>query len=205
MSKVSIWLHLGNVPLELFTRKGLNYISSAIGNPLYMDIVTAERKKMAYAKVCVEIDVTRKIPRYITVNLGSNCKTLVVVETFWLPAKLDQCCVFGHSEKNCPNRKIAQKFQVWIPKQQGVKTEVAGPKNQGKSFQGRTGYDARFSMLKADDKAFTSTIIQQPAIVADPMENIKAKVRDGLAMVDKGKGMLVANERDVEVQDIESL
>ncbi|XVF43513.1 hypothetical protein PTKIN_Ptkin02bG0045700 [Pterospermum kingtungense] len=44
-------------------------IHCAIGNPLYIDNFTVEKKKLAYAKVCVEIDVVRKIPKYITVVL----------------------------------------------------------------------------------------------------------------------------------------
>ena len=41
MAKLPIWIHLGKVPLELFTQKGLSYIASAIGSPLYMDRITA--------------------------------------------------------------------------------------------------------------------------------------------------------------------
>ena len=41
MTKLPIWIHLGKVLLELFTQKGLSYIASAIGSPLYMDRITA--------------------------------------------------------------------------------------------------------------------------------------------------------------------
>ena len=41
MERLPIWVHLGNVPLELFTLDGLSYIANAIGNPLYMDKCTA--------------------------------------------------------------------------------------------------------------------------------------------------------------------
>ncbi|XVE62457.1 hypothetical protein DITRI_Ditri06bG0119600 [Diplodiscus trichospermus] len=38
MSKIPIyWIQLENVPLELFTRKGLSYIASAVGRAFYMD------------------------------------------------------------------------------------------------------------------------------------------------------------------------
>ena len=41
MEKLPVWIHLGNVPLELFNQKGLSYITSTSGNPLYMDRITA--------------------------------------------------------------------------------------------------------------------------------------------------------------------
>ncbi|PPR83651.1 hypothetical protein GOBAR_AA37058 [Gossypium barbadense] len=34
MDRLPVWIHLKHVPLELFTRGGLSYIASALGNPL---------------------------------------------------------------------------------------------------------------------------------------------------------------------------
>ena len=43
MKKLPVWIHLGNVPLELFTNKRLIYIASSIGNSLYMDRITVSQ------------------------------------------------------------------------------------------------------------------------------------------------------------------
>ncbi|KAK8689716.1 hypothetical protein V6N13_088429 [Hibiscus sabdariffa] len=56
LSKMPIWFQLYNVPLELFNQKGLSYISSALGTPLYMDFVTSNLKRLEFAKVCIEVD-----------------------------------------------------------------------------------------------------------------------------------------------------
>ncbi|KAE8663142.1 hypothetical protein F3Y22_tig00113096pilonHSYRG00099 [Hibiscus syriacus] len=40
-------------PLELFSRKGLSYIASAIGKPLHMDSITTSRERIEYARVTV--------------------------------------------------------------------------------------------------------------------------------------------------------
>ncbi|KAK8694142.1 hypothetical protein V6N13_071699 [Hibiscus sabdariffa] len=61
LERMSIWVQLYNVPLELFSRK-VSYISSAIGVPLYMDSVTASRERFEFAKVCVEVVVGHRIP-----------------------------------------------------------------------------------------------------------------------------------------------
>ncbi|KAK8626156.1 hypothetical protein V6N13_133808 [Hibiscus sabdariffa] len=39
-----IWLQLYNVPLQLYSRKGLSYISSAIRVPLYVDSATSKKQ-----------------------------------------------------------------------------------------------------------------------------------------------------------------
>ncbi|GMI71454.1 hypothetical protein like AT3G31430 [Hibiscus trionum] len=51
LDRLPVWFHLWGIPLELFSRRGLSYIASAIGCPLYMDSTTASRQRLAYAKV----------------------------------------------------------------------------------------------------------------------------------------------------------
>ena len=43
MSKMPIWIQLSNVPLELFTQRGLSYIASDVRCLLYMDQITARQ------------------------------------------------------------------------------------------------------------------------------------------------------------------
>ncbi|KAK8571345.1 hypothetical protein V6N13_103472 [Hibiscus sabdariffa] len=51
MDRLSVWIHLYRIPLELFTTVGLSYIASVIGIPLYMDSITAGLQRLAFAKV----------------------------------------------------------------------------------------------------------------------------------------------------------
>ncbi|MBA0600693.1 hypothetical protein Gorai_003894, partial [Gossypium raimondii] len=63
MDRLPVWIHLKHVPLELFTGGGLSYIASALGNPLYMDGITASKQRLPYAKVCAELSVDQVLPR----------------------------------------------------------------------------------------------------------------------------------------------
>ncbi|MBA0750228.1 hypothetical protein Gogos_001646 [Gossypium gossypioides] len=63
MDRLPVWIHLKHVPLELFTGGGLSYIASALGNPLYMDGITASKQRLSHAKVCVELSVDQVFPR----------------------------------------------------------------------------------------------------------------------------------------------
>ena len=119
MRKLPIWVHLGNVPLEIFTNKGLSYIASILGTPLYMDRITARQERLAYAKICVEIEACKEIPQTIEIVMGNGSTVTISVEVPWYPQNCSGCCIFGHNDKNCPfkpsdaNREIAK---VWRPK-----------------------------------------------------------------------------------------
>ncbi|XVE90995.1 hypothetical protein DITRI_Ditri20bG0120300 [Diplodiscus trichospermus] len=80
MAKLPIWVQLSNVPLELFTQRGISYIASALGNPLYMDRFTASQQGLAYAKVCIEIDTKLEIPKEIVVELHDGTFADIQVE-----------------------------------------------------------------------------------------------------------------------------
>ena len=61
-AKLPIWVHLKNMPLELFTKNEFSYIASALGNPLCTNKITANHRHLAYAKICVKIDAPLDIP-----------------------------------------------------------------------------------------------------------------------------------------------
>ena len=107
ISKLPVWIHLGNVSLELFTQKGLSYIASGLGNPLYMDRITAGQQRLSYAKIYVEIEASKEIPKSIEVELGNGSVISISVEVLWLPPKCSRCCIFLHVDKSRPCKPVA--------------------------------------------------------------------------------------------------
>ncbi|XP_044489108.1 uncharacterized protein LOC123213699 [Mangifera indica] len=82
------------IPLEFWTPKGLSYIASAIGNPLYMDSITEKGIRLEYARVCIEIKVDSECPESISLDLPNG-------EYAWKPIKCNRCQCFGHSTTSC--------------------------------------------------------------------------------------------------------
>ncbi|XVF40910.1 hypothetical protein PTKIN_Ptkin01aG0154800 [Pterospermum kingtungense] len=119
MSTVPVWFKLSNVPLEHFSQEGLGFIASGLGNPLYMDQITAKQQRLSYARVCVEIVAGKSIPRTLKVQMRDGGYHSVDVEIPWIPPSCGQCSIFGHSEKNCP-KKV---HQAWVPKKSDVVEE----------------------------------------------------------------------------------
>ncbi|XP_038993244.1 uncharacterized protein LOC120116935 [Hibiscus syriacus] len=129
LSFMPIWIQLYNVPLELYSRKGLSYIASALGNPLFMDSVTASKNRLEFAKVCVEVEDGVVIPDIIHVILSDGSSVGIKVHVPWLPKCCDKCKSFGHHVNSCSvDRQIPQKLkevQIWRKK------EVATPVSKG--------------------------------------------------------------------------
>ncbi|KAK8544463.1 hypothetical protein V6N13_056242 [Hibiscus sabdariffa] len=72
LTRMPVWVQLYNVSLEFFSKRGLSYIASALGVPLYMDSVTTSRERLEFAKVCVEVEARHCIPRSIPVKMSDG-------------------------------------------------------------------------------------------------------------------------------------
>ncbi|XVF65878.1 hypothetical protein PTKIN_Ptkin09bG0286400 [Pterospermum kingtungense] len=210
LQKVPIWVHLWNVPLELFSQQGLSYISSVLGVPLYMDKFTANQERLAFAKVCVLIDASKEIPAEIGVKLR-GVRVQVRVEVPWIPLKCSNCVQFGHSTKTCINQsKVSDKNSIkqkWVPKDAKVANsdDVVGNSKPNQSLgvgnnrhgiegyrkQGKAGSVGRFSILMeekvdkeksvVDEGILKSKDSEQPSTVAALMDSIKVKVQETIA------------------------
>ncbi|XVF83645.1 hypothetical protein PTKIN_Ptkin16aG0506500 [Pterospermum kingtungense] len=116
LQKVPLWVHLVNVPLEAFNRTTSIYIASALGKPLYMDRITAKQQRLAYVKICVEVDALQEIPKVIHVEMREGRTVQVQVDILWYPQRCRHCKFFGHNTKNYVKKLVVAK-EVWVPKQ----------------------------------------------------------------------------------------
>ncbi|XVF84423.1 hypothetical protein PTKIN_Ptkin17bG0035800 [Pterospermum kingtungense] len=115
-NRVPIWVHFKGIPLELFTMRGIGYLASAIGIPLYMDRYTAERKRLEYAKVCAEMDMEKEVPRYIEAVRRNGKIAMIEIEVPWKPIRCEECKEFGPAIKECPHKQLKAIKQIWKPK-----------------------------------------------------------------------------------------
>ncbi|KAK2420095.1 hypothetical protein QL285_030882 [Trifolium repens] len=80
-----IWVKLPQLPLYLWGVRSLSKIGSAIGNPLVTDECTANKFRVSYARILVEMDVTQELPQEITIKDSEGNKMKQVVEYEWKP------------------------------------------------------------------------------------------------------------------------
>jgi hypothetical protein len=87
LSSIPVCVKLMHLPLEYWTPKCLSYVASGVGKPLYADKITEEQKRLGFARVLVEIDVSSDCPKEIFVCRENGDLISVGVEYPWLPSK----------------------------------------------------------------------------------------------------------------------
>ena len=131
--KAPVWVNLYNIPLEYWNAKGLSYIASAIGRPLYADSMTESRKRISFARICVELDVGSDLIDSFELDMGDNEVVFIRAEYQWKPMKCSTCKVFGHSTGSCGKKVKAEWKPVAVksvevkPKAVEVQTELDVP------------------------------------------------------------------------------
>src|SRR5436190_4128261 len=100
-STVPVWISLPNLPLFLFNKSGIFSIGSLLGKPLTLDAATADLSRPNVARVCVEIDLLKKL----THRVRLDCED---AEGFWqdviyekLPSYCKNCRHLGHDSSVC--------------------------------------------------------------------------------------------------------
>ncbi|KAK4381286.1 hypothetical protein Sango_2982400 [Sesamum angolense] len=108
-TEVPVWIKLRHLPVELWTTEGLSTVASGIGRPLYPNAITRACTRLDFARVCVMLNVSSKLPKYVVImmpnELGGESACKVDVEYEWLPPKCTGCSSLGHSTKECPLSK----------------------------------------------------------------------------------------------------
>lgn len=71
LKEVPLWIHLPNLPLNCWSVDSLSRIGSVIGVPVCADECTSLQKRISYARLLVEVDVTQPLKYEVKVE-GEN-------------------------------------------------------------------------------------------------------------------------------------
>ncbi|KAF5191558.1 hypothetical protein FRX31_018855 [Thalictrum thalictroides] len=99
--------------MELWDDEGFGRVANTIGTPLFVDNLIESMARTSYARVCVEIDTKCTYPDHATVVLDDKRTFKIPFKYNWKPQRCTRCDVFGHSEGNCPKRKLENKKKNW--------------------------------------------------------------------------------------------
>ena len=129
ISKVPIWVHFYNIPLEYWSHEGLSYIASMIGKPIQADKMTASRRCITYARICIEVDASEDwITSFELEDVNGKNPITIQVESQWTPTRCPQCKCFGH---NYITKSRTQKTFITSGPQQWVLAKKTSPGNKG--------------------------------------------------------------------------
>lgn len=102
---IPMWVHLKNVPIKLFSWKGLSFVSSPIGEPVRLHSDTSQCLNLEVAKIFMKVDLSSDLPRRMNFNIQGE-DVLVEYSYPWLPARCKKCEKWGHTAKTCSGNKV---------------------------------------------------------------------------------------------------
>lgn len=99
-TSVPLWVHMRKVPMNMFSWKGLSFLSSPVGTPDRLHPETAQCVDFKVAKIFVKADLTKELPRAMTFKVQGK-EARVEYSYPWLPSKCTKCGKWGHSAQTC--------------------------------------------------------------------------------------------------------
>ncbi|CAH9056351.1 unnamed protein product [Cuscuta europaea] len=99
--KVPIWVKFPKLPWKLWNDEAMSEVASMVGIPLTTDKVTQERTNHTFARVLIEVDISKPPQLSFPIRLSSKqvFKQMVVYETF--PSYCFHCKTYGHNPFIC--------------------------------------------------------------------------------------------------------
>ncbi|XP_028805754.1 uncharacterized protein LOC114760640 [Neltuma alba] len=104
--KIAVWIRIPLLPLEFFNLATIRRIGSMIGKTLKVDRATHASERGKYARICVEIDLLKRLKSGVT-NFGN--RRCIEYEGLHL---ICFCCgKYGHHRDACPDKPVGQQAE----------------------------------------------------------------------------------------------
>lgn len=108
-TSTQVWIRILNLPLECRKTQNLLNIAMGVGLPIKIDPLTLSLYHGLYARVLVEVDLSKPLPQKILVTKkdASNSNVFdffVDIEVEKIPKFCECCQMIGHEMSNCRNK-----------------------------------------------------------------------------------------------------
>lgn len=118
LSTIPLWVKFPNLPLNCWFMESLSRICSVMRNPIYADECTSKIERISFARVLIEMDVTKPLPRIIKVHDLDGKVFEQEIWYDWQPQYCNKCLQIGHMwSVELPPKKPAQQPRGYPKKQ----------------------------------------------------------------------------------------
>ncbi|KAI9108726.1 hypothetical protein K1719_020373 [Acacia pycnantha] len=161
VDSVIAWVRFPVLPAPLFDKKFLLNLGNVIGRATKLDIHTAQRSRGKFARMCVELDLTKPLVPEFDVE---GQRISIVYESLGLLC--NKCGCFGHTKEGCEEvqrKKCEQSMEVEQTTRAGQSVDGAGVERdrwqtmqrprrlrRATGFTQRPPNGSRFSVLNED-------------------------------------------------------
>lgn len=122
LKEVLLWIRLPKLlPLSCWSVDSLRRVGSVLGKPVCVDECTSQQLRISYARLLIEVDVTKPLIYKVRVEDDDDFKVEQQVYYGWVPLFCQKCHRVGHICKK-PDPPIVLNNKQWIPKDKGNET-----------------------------------------------------------------------------------
>lgn len=133
---VPVWVRLPGLPLEYWSEYIFHGIVSSFGELLLIETMTATRKRLVFARICVGVSQEAYIPSLIEIQskLGSWVQN---IEFETIPFACFKCRKSGHWAKKCPLNATSEKEKLAGPGKKAWKKKRMTQEKKGRKIKNR--------------------------------------------------------------------
>ncbi|GKV19005.1 hypothetical protein SLEP1_g29305 [Rubroshorea leprosula] len=118
--KTAVWVKLHGVPSMCFHEAIVLYLASKLGKPIKVDSITLLGMREKFARVCVEVDLSQKLPSTFDLDLEELPQTMVLVQYEGLHRICFHYGEFGHTEDYCHYKHPGKTISTGNPNAQAM-------------------------------------------------------------------------------------
>ena len=164
---MAVWIRLPGLAIEYYDRQILGKIGNLVGKTLKVDVNTAVQSRGKFARLCVEIDLSKPLTSKYMVNEKVHC-----IEYEGIHLICFNCGRFGHEHAECPEKKKASILHMEDQSQPVPGTEVqpptlqtreGAPVGEERSITGIPKKDKGKQVITEDDSSYGPwMMVQKP-------------------------------------------
>ncbi|XP_074291840.1 uncharacterized protein LOC141618647 [Silene latifolia] len=102
---VPTWVLFPDLDPYMWTDSILSKMASKIGKPLFADLHTTCKARLSFARVPVEVNISKDLPDHVVINAPFIGHSIQRVVYEWLPYYCHTCHKIGHNSANCKRNK----------------------------------------------------------------------------------------------------
>ncbi|KAI0524143.1 hypothetical protein KFK09_003507 [Dendrobium nobile] len=102
-TSIPIWVKIHDLPLVCWKSEGISRIASKIGILLAVDALTAQRTRLTFARVCIQVNADATYPEEIPILIEDDVFSLKI-QYEWKPTPCEHCKSLVHSSSVCPSK-----------------------------------------------------------------------------------------------------
>ena len=106
-NQVPVWVRLPRFPIECCREDVFHMLASMLGKPVGSSTQTLGKRVMTFARICVELDLSRPLPDEVEMCAGSH-SWVQQLDYETLPFRCRLCHEYGHLLRRCPKAKSAE-------------------------------------------------------------------------------------------------